>query len=132
VLVAGLAGCATEASRWPFILQKHGHRLEQRVGGQVGTEFEGPQQHRCTRSDVTVAASQLLEVAAVGRPHQPLVVLDGGREPLSGHLSPDPVPHLLGGDSLTLYASDGVHDPAAVRLPVGASTCSASMACLAG
>jgi len=63
---------------------------------------------------VTVAASQLLEVAAVGRPHQPLVVLDGGREPLSGHLSPDPVPHLLGGDSLTLYASDGVHDPATV------------------
>ena len=38
----------------------------------------------------------------------------------------------LGGDSLTLYASDGVHDPAAVRQPVGASTCSASMACLPG
>jgi hypothetical protein len=38
----------------------------------------------------------------------------------------------LGGDSLTLYASDGVHDPAAVRQPVGASTCSTSMACLPG
>ncbi|HET6834513.1 MAG TPA: hypothetical protein VFH30_11640 [Acidimicrobiales bacterium] len=46
---------------------------------------------------MAVAASQVLEVAAVGRPHQPLVVLDGGREPLSGHLSPDPVPHLVVG-----------------------------------
>lgn len=99
VLVAGLAGCTTEADESLAVHPaKHGRRLEQRVGGQVGTEPEGPQQRRCTRSDVAVAASQVPEVAAVGWPHQPLAVLDGSSEPLSGHLSPDPVPHLVVGD----------------------------------